>query len=127
MGALGVQMLLKQKHEVVHLGPRAPPVVGREGIEGQRGNPESGRRLHCASDRRRAGDMTFLSGPTSPQCPTAVAIHVDGDVESVASALAGWFGLQPSCLRAASCHAHTSASFISQSYWCGALLSGATP
>ena len=96
VGALGVQILLEQKHQVIHFAPRTAPIVRGKSVERKRGDPQPRRGLHRSSDRRRSGDMARLPGSPAQESPTAVPIHIDRDMESVPASAVGLFGVKPS-------------------------------
>ena len=102
--ALGVQVPLQQKHQVVDFAPRTPPVVGGESVERKRGDPEGRRGLDRSSNRCRSGDMARLPGLTAKESPAAVPIHIDRDMESVPASAFRLLGVPPSRIQATSCH-----------------------
>src|SRR3989441_1323127 len=108
-GHLAAEVAGEQSHQCCHLGRRAAPVVGGEGEQGEGADAESGRRLHDAAYRLRAGAMAGRAGPAAPRGPAAVAVHHDRDVErrtlrhkvtpqkKFGVSHAGWRGSTPPC------------------------------
>ena len=82
-GALGVQVLLEQEHQVTHLASRAAPIVRGKRVERKSGDPQLRGGFHRSPDRLGSGDMARRPGSTSFLSPAAVPIHDDRDMESV--------------------------------------------
>ena len=98
VGQLLVDRLAEDLHQRRHLVRRAGPVLGREGVDGERRDPEVDRGLDGASQRARALAMPCLDGQAAGRCPAAVAVHDDRDRPAPTGASAA--GRQGRCVGA---------------------------
>ena len=79
---LGAQVFPEQPHQRGHLERGPAPVVGREGVQGERADAEPRGRLDDPPHRLRAGPVSCGRGRPLPGGPAAVAVHDDADVEA---------------------------------------------
>ena len=77
---LAAQIVLQQPHERGDLGVRALPVLDRERVQREHGNPEARRGLDRGSYGLRAGTVPFDTWKMPGRRPAAVAVHDDRDV-----------------------------------------------
>jgi hypothetical protein len=80
-GGLLAQVGVKEVHEPARLLEGAPPVVRREGVEGEGADAEIGRRLHDAIDGVGAAAVALEPRHAPAHRPAAVAVHDDGHVQ----------------------------------------------
>jgi hypothetical protein len=78
--ALGEEVVLEERHERIDLFPWTPPVLLREGVEGELFEAEATSGAHDATNGVAASAVTGGAGLPPEFGPTAVAIHGDGDV-----------------------------------------------
>src|SRR5215212_873100 len=80
LGHLLAGRLEEELHERLYLPLRTRPVLGREGIEGQRLDPGVARRLEQRRKHRDAGPVAGGARKPASPGPAPVAVHDDGDV-----------------------------------------------
>jgi hypothetical protein len=69
------EVAAEEAHERPDLGRRAAPVVGREGVEGERADAERRCGLDEPSGGARAGDVARGARASAPRRPASVAVH----------------------------------------------------
>src|ERR671914_175464 len=70
----------EELHERLHFSLWTRPVLGREGIEGQRLHPGASSRLQQRREHRDTGPVAGCARKPTSLCPAPVAVHDDGDV-----------------------------------------------
>ena len=73
-------ILLEEAHQEGELGLRAPPVLAREAIERELLDAEADALLGRPADTRHAAAVPLDARQAAVPCPTAVAVHDDGDM-----------------------------------------------
>ena len=79
VGELALDRLPEDLHQRVDLVARPRPVLGREGVDGERLDAEVDRRLDGPPERLRAGAVAGGDRQAAPARPAAVAVHDDRD------------------------------------------------
>ena len=77
---MDVDEFLEEAHQVLHLGRRTCPVLGRESVEGQLVNSDGSGVLDDSMHGLRSRAMALRSLQSPEIGPTAIAIHDDRDV-----------------------------------------------
>jgi len=74
------QIFSQHAHQGIDFVTRPLPVLSRKRIKSQRAETQPGARVNRSADRFDAGTMSGNSRLTAQRCPTAIAVHDDGDV-----------------------------------------------
>ena len=81
---------------------RARPVLGREGVHGERVDPEIDRRLDGPAERPRAFAVTLRDRQAARRRPPPVAVHDDRDAPCAAACAASLRGQRQTSMISAS-------------------------
>ena len=87
LGKIMADEALQKAHEVRDFLGRAPPVLGREAVDGQVADAEIAGGAHGATDRFDAAAMALEPRQAALGRPTAIAVHDDGDMRRECSRL----------------------------------------